>query len=124
MAARRLLATLLVLRAASGSPETPLPRAGLSSAQEVKAPPRAGISARQEAELELLLKAATGSINELAAGEAKDRVRLLRAKLESLRQVAAHTQEHEWDAMIKGLLDSSEYGVAELAPHLKPEGAP
>ena len=82
--------------------------------------PARGISSSQQLELEQLLQANSEAIDELPAGhEAKDRLRLLRAKLESLRSVAADSEEHEWDAMLSALLDSSEYGYAELAPLLQ-----
>lgn len=84
----------------------------------------AGISLAQREELERLVDATTAAARELPAGhEGRDRVRLLRGKLETLRQVADHTEEHEWDDMLQALLDSSEYGTEELAPLLRQAGA-
>ena len=74
-----------------------------------------GISNAQEAELHRLLEATSEAIQELPAGHrSKDKLRLLHGKLESLRAVSADAEEHEWDAMVQALLDSTEYGSAHV----------
>ena len=62
-----------------------------------------------------LLEATSEAIQELPAGHrSKDKLRLLHGKLESLRAVSADAEEHEWDAMVQALLDSTEYGSAHV----------
>tara|TARA_B110001452_G_scaffold266612_1_gene273941 strand:- start:1096 stop:2061 length:966 start_codon:yes stop_codon:yes gene_type:complete len=113
-----LAATLLLLTQASAEPR-PFPTDG--SAEGL---PAAGISLAQREELQRLLEATAAAVHELPAGhESRDRVRLLRGKLETLRQVAEHAEEHEWDGMLQALLGSSEYGTEELAPLLRQAGA-
>ena len=74
-----------------------------------------GISNAQEAELHRLLEATSEAIQELPAGHrSKDKLRLLHGKLESLRAASADAEEHEWDAMVQALLDSTEYGSAHV----------
>ena len=82
-----------------------------------------GISSVQEAELHRLLQATSEAILELPAGHrSKDKLRLLHAKLESLRAAAPDAEEHEWDAMVQALLDSSEYGSTQLEALLQGRG--
>ena len=74
-----------------------------------------GISNAQEAELHRLLQATSEAIQELPAGHrSKDKLRLLHGKLESLRAASADAEELEWDAMVQALLDSTEYGSAQV----------
>eukprot|EP00908_Phaeocystis_cordata_P021755 Transcript_4143.p1 GENE.Transcript_4143~~Transcript_4143.p1 ORF type:complete len:293 (+),score=119.18 Transcript_4143:1011-1889(+) len=84
-------------------------------------PPRAGGGSSEE--LEHLLLATSLAIAEQPAGrEVKDKLRLLHAKLLSLRQVAAETEQHEWDAMLHALLTSREYGSEQIASLLRTAG--
>ena len=118
-----LAATLVLLIHASSSTSVADPRSFPVDGSS-EGLPAAGTSLAQREELQRLLDATAAAAHELPAGhESRDRVRLLRGKLETLRQVAEHAEKHEWDDMLQALLDSSEYGTEELAPLLRQAGA-
>jgi hypothetical protein len=105
---RRLLGLVLVIAAHGDQPAA----SAEGSPESVAA---GGISNAQQAELHRLLQATSEAIQELPVGHrSKDSLRLLHGKLESLRAASADAEEHEWDAMVQALLDSTEYGSAQV----------
>ena len=107
-AALRMLGLVLVIAAHGDQP-------AVSAEGSPESMAAGGISNAQEAELHRLLQATSEAIQELPAGHrSKDKLRLLHGKLESLRAASADAEELEWDAMVQALLDSTEYGSAQV----------
>ena len=116
LASRRLVGLVLVIAAHGDQPAV----SAEGSPESVAA---GGISSAQEAELHRLLQATSEAIQELPAGHrSTDKLRLLHGKLESLRATSADAEEHEWDAMVQALLDSTEYGSAQVEALLQARG--
>ena len=113
---RRLLGLVLVIAAHGDQP-------AVSAEGSPEVVTAGGISSAQEAELHRLLQATSEAIQELPAGHrSKDKLRLLHVKLESLRAASGDAEEHEWDAMVQALLDSTEYGSAQVEALLQARG--
>ena len=113
---RRLLGLVLVIAAHGDQP-------AVSAEGSPEVVTAGGISSAQEAELHRLLQATSEAIQELPAGHrSKDKLRLLHVKLESLRTASGDAEEHEWDAMVQALLDSTEYGSAQVEALLQARG--
>jgi hypothetical protein len=82
-----------------------------------------GLTWAQQGELNELLVASAAASASLAAGSrAGDEIRLLNQKLRELAEVAAHTQPHEWDAMLGRLLRDEHCGAVALRRALRAEG--